>query len=457
MNGKPCICILGASLPSGNMGVQALAASLVTLLERVCPGIDITILCGGQSGTRTEQVFVGRGSKTVTVCNYRMSPRAKWREHLLVALFAAILYRALPLAGLRQRLRSALPILDLLVNTTFVGDIRGGDSFSDIYSLKTFVVGSLPCLVALLLGKDLVLLPQTYGPFKSRLARFLARQIIRRSKHVLARDAESLAVANHLLDQKEAGLKAQLCPDVAFCLEPSVPAEPAIEPPLPDGSDYHLIGFNVSGLLYYGGYNQNNMFGLRDDYQETAFQVLEFLLSLPDTHVLLLPHMVKFDEWKIESDIHAGRHLMERLDTGLRSRVHLAAGSYDQHQVKALIGRCEFFVGSRMHSCIAALSQGVPTVGIAYSRKFKGVFETVDMSGAALDATCLNRDEIVMRISELHTRADEIRVGLQKRLPEVTTLAVQCFAKRFGVSANAEPNSSLESKHCLLEAPGTSS
>lgn len=440
MSNRPSICIFGAPLPSGNMGVQALAASLVTLLEHVCPGIEITILCGGQSGTRAEKVFVGKGFKTVTVCNYRMSLRAKWQEHLLIALFAAVLYRIFPATFVRRPLLSAFPILDKLVNAMFVGDIRGGDSFSDIYGVKGFVTGSLPCLVAFVLGKDLVLLPQTYGPFKARLARLVARWIIRRADLVLARDQASLTLVNQILESKGRSSHAQLCPDVAFCLDPSMPADPAIEPPLPDHADYHLIGFNVSGLLYNGGYSRNNMFGLRDNYQETAFQVLQFLLSLPDTRLLLIPHMYRFPEWNIESDIHASKELLSRLESTLQARVHIAAGNYDSHQVKALIGRCEFFVGSRMHSCIAALSQGIPTVGIAYSRKFKGVFEIAGVPETVLEATRLNREEIVRRISELQARADEIRAVLKKKLPEVTARTTRCFANRFSAPTNGKPN-----------------
>jgi colanic acid/amylovoran biosynthesis protein len=36
---------------------------------------------------------------------------------------------------------------------------------------------------------------------------------------------------------------------------------------------------------------------------------------------------------------------------------------------KGVIGLCHVLVGSRMHTNIAAMSQGIPTVAIAYSRK----------------------------------------------------------------------------------------
>lgn len=441
MKEKLSICLLGAEPSNGNLGVRALAASLVTALERIWPGIEITFLCGGQAGCFRQVVFVGSGYKTLTVQNYRLSPRAKWSQHLVITLLAAVLYRTVPVVVVRRWLLSACPILRHVVGAAFVGDIRGGDSFSDIYGLRRFVCGSLPALLALTAGKELVLWPQTYGPFKSRLAKLLARYILRRSKAVLARDQESLSLANRFLDPRSKSPKAQICPDVAFNLEPLMPEHPAIEPPLPAAADYKLIGFNINGLLYHGGYNQKNMFGLRDNYQEIVLRVAGLLLSLPDTRILLLPHMQKFDEWNVESDHFACGHLFSRLDRSLQSRVHLAAGSYNQHQIKAVIGLCDFFIGSRMHSCIAALSQMVPTIGIAYSRKFKGVFDTLGMPEIALDATRLSQEQIVSSIASTYQRAEDMRLELQHRLPNIINQTHHCFAGLLGIQiARTQPD-----------------
>ena len=43
----------------------------------------------------------------------------------------------------------------------------------------------------------------------------------------------------------------------------------------------------------------------------------------------------------------------------------MIAHEYDQHAIKSIIGRCDFFIGSRMHACIAALSQKIPTAAVA--------------------------------------------------------------------------------------------
>ena len=77
--------------------------------------------------------------------------------------------------------------------------------------------------------------------------------------------------------------------------------------------------------------------------------------------------------------------------------------------MKGVIGQCDFFIGSRMHACIAALSQGVPCVGVAYSMKFAGVFESVGAGGWVVDGREVGNDEAVARILELYGQRDALR------------------------------------------------
>ena len=57
-----------------------------------------------------------------------------------------------------------------------------------------------------------------------------------------------------------------------------------------------------------------------------------------------------------------------------------------------------------MHACIAALSQGIPTVGVAYSRKFIGVFNSINLSDMVIDATSVTESEAIPKIMNLITR-----------------------------------------------------
>ena len=148
-----------------------------------------------------------------------------------------------------------------------VGDIRGGDSFSDLYGMRRFLSGNLPALVAILMKRDLVLLPQTYGPFSHAYARRLASYVMAHARVILSRDRESIAVVNALLGPGS-GREAGFCPDVAFTLEPAQPASLEVLPSPWGGQEAApLVGLNVSGLLYRGGYSGGNMFGLKLDYR----------------------------------------------------------------------------------------------------------------------------------------------------------------------------------------------
>jgi len=75
-------------------------------------------------------------------------------------------------------------------------------------------------------------------------------------------------------------------------------------------------------------------------------------------------------------------------------------GRYDQSEVKEIIGSCENFMGSRMHACIAALSQNIPTIGLAYSRKFIGVFESVGYKNV-LDMRELGKNKGIEMVLDL--------------------------------------------------------
>jgi colanic acid/amylovoran biosynthesis protein len=105
---------------------------------------------------------------------------------------------------------------------------------------------------------------------------------------------------------------------------------------------------------------------------------------------------------------------------------------YDQHEIKAVIGRCDFFIGSRMHSCIAALSQGIPTIGVAYSKKFEGVFDSIGMRNWVIDGRFNETEVAVDKTMDAILHGDEIKSLLQHKSLEVRTLLSSTFSRFFG-------------------------
>jgi polysaccharide pyruvyl transferase WcaK-like protein len=408
------IGILGTPVSSGNRGVQALATSLVSLCFRA--GARDVVLFVGHREPGEVAFRVGDELRSVRVVNYRLSPRARPCEHLAWILAASLLYRTLPWRPLRRWLSRRTPWIAALDEVVLAGDICGGDSFSDIYGWRRFLVGFAAAWTVVCVKRGLMQFPQTFGPYERGWVRRLARWLLRRAPVVVARDRESQEVAQSLVGNTR---RVLLSPDVAFALEARRPARIELDPPIAGnasngGTSVPPIGVNVNGLMYNGGYTRANMFGLKLDYAGFLPSLVTALLREHEGDLWLVPHTYGPPE-SVESDPEACRRMRAALPTDVQARVRIVTGEYDCHEIKGVIGLCDFFVGSRMHACIAALSQGVPTVGVAYSRKFEGVFESVGVRDWVVDARRVDHDEALAKVIELYRRRNEVRARLRRQ------------------------------------------
>lgn len=424
------IVIMGTSTSSQNRGVLALGTSLAGLCVKTMPGASVTLLLNHHKHEHVRMFLNGR-EESLRVIPCRLSPRSSPRDHLAGIVLAAALYKFLPLAPLRRAIAARVPWIAALREAHLVGDIRGGDSFSDIYGLSRFIKGFLMAWTALAVHGTMVQFPQTYGPYKHAISRVLARYLLRRSATIIARDRLSQEVAQKLVGP---GHQVLLSPDVAFSLTARAPVPPALDPPLDGPVPRDVIGINVNGLMYNGGYTRQNMFGLQLDYAAMLPRLITALLREHTGEIWLVPHTFG-KPGSVESDPEASRKVIAALDETSRRRVRLVTEEYDQHQIKGVIGQCAFFIGSRMHSCIAALSQGVPCVGVAYSMKFSGVFDSVGMRDWVVDGRTVDTEAALARILELFRARDQVRSALSQSADAARATLLTIFSELQGAAA----------------------
>jgi len=85
-----------------------------------------------------------------------------------------------------------------------------------------------------------------------------------------------------------------------------------------------------------------------------------------------------------------------------------------------VLSHCSLFAGTRMHSTIAALSSGVPTLNLAYSIKARGVSRDVfDHEEFCVDASEMLPATIAARLSAMRARHAELRNHLAARIPVI--------------------------------------
>ncbi|MEI4473706.1 polysaccharide pyruvyl transferase family protein [Frigidibacter sp. MR17.24] len=335
------ICLIMHSTRSDNLGVGALTISEIEILRalgrEIGRGIEITVVD-----------FKDKRDSYVSGPDIRL----------------------IDLDG--RFLKSPSGYFALARRSDLVIDIGAGDSFADIYGAgrlnRMFVMKFLTHMA----GTPLVMAPQTVGPFTKPLSTFLARLTMRRAAVVASRDRLSTEAA------KKMGIaKVIEASDVALRLPYDPPAPRAPGGPV-------KVGINVSGLLLNGGYSGKNDFGLTMDYPGLIRGLIAHFQAHPaGCEVHLVPHVIVPEgvSMSMEDDYRASAKLADEIP-GL----HLAPAFASPSEAKSYIAGMDFFMGARMHACIAAFSSGVPVMPMAYSRKFAGMFGSLGY-GRTVDCT----------------------------------------------------------------------
>jgi colanic acid/amylovoran biosynthesis protein len=419
------ILLLGAAYTTGNLGVWTLASGAIASALHSYPNAQIDFLDYNRSPEEYQVRHPG-GLATVRLFNLRFSKKFWLPNNISRLLVTAMLIRAIPSKLIRKKLISRNFWLQKIQEADLVGSIAGGDSFSDIYGIGRLFYVALPQILVLITGKPLALLPQTYGPFKSALAKVTARLIIRKSVCVYSRDQEGLQTIRTLGYRKRR--EPEFCYDLGFILPPFLEGNKIPGWLNENRGEKPLIGLNVSGLLSIGGYNRRNMFGLIGDYKSLIRDIVEYFVDKKKAEVMLIPHVLDKNKNQ-ENDENACLDVFRNSKKEVQAHLHLVGNAYNHHELKALIGKCDFFLGSRMHACIGALSQGIPAVGLAYSKKFKGVFAALDMEDLVVDIRENDPEMIIRRVDQIYTEQDIYREKLKKKLPEVRATVSNLFER----------------------------
>jgi polysaccharide pyruvyl transferase WcaK-like protein len=174
------------------------------------------------------------------------------------------------------------------------------------------------------------------------------------------------------------------------------------------------------------------MFGLRSNYRKTIETLVDRLLTSSRGTVLLIPHTFA------ECEEEACAALLSSIEAVHPGRIFMLNTPLNERELKWLIGRTSFFIGSRMHACIAALSQCVPTVGLAYSDKFFGVFQSAGVRDAVIDLRSSDTAHVVA--GTLH--AFEQRAGTAERLRELVADIQDSIVRTFGDLLRGRPHGS---------------
>lgn len=304
------VLVLWADRQSTNLGVQALAEGTSRLAVEAYPGCEVTFQSYGMIPATEKSL----GLRSIAMATMRLD-----REFL-----------------------SWLSAYDVVIDT------GAGDSFSDIYGLRRLIEMSLLRKMVARSKGQLVMGPQTIGPFNSTVGRLIAQNSLKATALVVARDPDSYDVAGKLTRAK-----TMLGSDVAFLL------------PQESASIKADVLFNVSGLLWQPNDHVDHMV-----YREYA---KDFVRKACDQgiKITLLNHVLDSDDSDNDSPA------TQALASDLPGRDLEIVTPSSLEDARSIIAGADVVVASRMHAALNALSQGVPAISWAYSRKFAPLLESL--------------------------------------------------------------------------------
>ena len=391
------IILAKAPIKNGNRGCVALSITMMSLIDEVMNNAGMQyrlFLPDSQFDDQKEHEYkINNRGISFEDCSY---PKGlSFKDNI-----------KLQLKSLTKGRNKAKQIFE---NADFILDIGQGDSFADIYGERRFKIIDRIHVLARKYKKPYCILPQTIGPFKDTMIANLAHESIANASCCMARDRQSY---DYVIKNVPEQQKIAEYIDVAFFM----PYEK-----IEQESGYTHVGLNISSLLWHGGYTRDNQFELKCDYKKLVKEIINYFLSLKNTKVHLIPHVVE-GERGIENDYEVSYDIWREYNN---ANLVLAPFALGPIEIKSYIAGMDFFMGARMHATIGAFSSGVPVVPMAYSRKFNGLFVDTLQYDTMVDMKTDVDDTILSKVKMAFHNKEMLKQTIEQRMNGVVAERVK--------------------------------
>jgi|GEM_PF-804220 len=288
-----------------------------------------------------------------------------------------------------------------------VVDIRGF-SGSDEFGPRPAIDRFSGYELAAATGNRVVLMPQSWGPFRNPVVRDYVARLIRLADLVFARERESLA---HLGELPGVDIsRVVLAPDIAFHFRGAPPdagrtrlAELGLVP-----GDRPLVGITPNMRIV----ERTEGSGGDNTYFKSLVSLGRWFLDHSDAALVLIPH--EYTPGRA-NDPELCASLANAL--GAPQRVASLTGQETAATIKSVIGLLDFVVASRYHSLVAAISTRTPVAVIGWSHKYDELMQRAGLGEWVTDPARRPGAAVEDLLVEAWRQRGEIRTKLEANVP----------------------------------------
>ena len=249
--------------------------------------------------------------------------------------------------------------------------------------------------LALRLGKPVLFFPQSFGPVFSRLGRRWLRDLLSHEMtlRIFAREGMSFSYVEELLGPDAQGSGLELCPDLAFTLDP--PSLDGGTEGIPDLAR-PLVALTLRSWDFPYARSRKDKNSLKSRYLDAVEQVCRHVFRERGGSLLIFPQTR--GPGAFENDRIISHQLHERLKSQIPERNLCLLDSPDvlpPDRIMRILSQADLLVATRFHSAIYALLVRTPVLSLAYQPKASGMMEMLGLEECTLDIVDLTPEKII--------------------------------------------------------------
>lgn len=304
--------------------------------------------------------------------NYSLSLKIKWGT---VAFFDLIISLMIFIKPFRQIIKKFVSAekrhsIKVIENVDAVIMKGGGllQTYGGLSSTYSMFFWVYPLLLAHVLRKPVYIMPNSFGPFKGPLVKWIAKLALNKSKMVLCREN----LSKDLLKQ-ELNIEAKTTADLAFYLKTHSTLKEDILKLYNLPTDRKIVAITVRPYRFPGIQNPEKA------YKKYKSDIAAFAEWLYDNGYMpaFVEHTLAINEH--EDDGKCIKGILEILDSSKYR--FISDDNLDCIDLKTIYSYFDYIIGTRFHSVIFSFGTGVPGIAISYiGNKAIGIMNDIGLS-----------------------------------------------------------------------------
>jgi polysaccharide pyruvyl transferase WcaK-like protein len=250
-------------------------------------------------------------------------------------------------------------------------------------------------MVSRSLGKSVVMFPNSVGPFRTFIGRFLSRLSLNSCDYILIRDPVSYGIID------DVGIKTTkvLTYDTAILFNrPKKGALTDLSRP--------LLGVSP------GVYRQSLSEAETEKYIVAHANALDRAVEKHGFSIVFLPHYISGFK---HDDLDVSKSIIAKMKNANQAQI---VKTENVTEFCGLLNQMDMVISSKMHPAILAVIGFVPVLCISYDHKQTAFFQRLNMSECILNIRDVSYDRLASKIDDTWNRRTSLEKSLKIQIPK---------------------------------------